>query len=313
MNRAQNYQRARDEQAALDHLKRTVIKPATTGADQDPVSRVETVTPAQAATYLANQRANRRVRATRVLRYATAIKDGKWALNGQGLIFNREGQLMDGQHRCHAIVQAGVAMRTMVTRGIDDAVWATIDQVSAREPADALAARGVAHSRSLAAAIKLLYRDEVGAALNNTSINAENEDVVEMATEDHPDICVSARWASSANANRFCTKTILTYAHYRAGLIDVSRRDWFFDRLSSGEGLGKGSAVHVLRERLISDRTQKARLPSEEVLALLIKAWGHYVTQRTVKCLRWRAQGDQAETWPQWLGLDGKPHVLGKA
>lgn len=46
--------------------------------------------------------------------YATDMKSGNWTLNGQGISFDEDGNLLDGQHRLAAVVIAKVAIPMLV-------------------------------------------------------------------------------------------------------------------------------------------------------------------------------------------------------
>jgi hypothetical protein len=61
--------------------------------------KLETITPEQAAIWLTRNRRNRPIRRTRVARYADAMRRGHWRVNGEAVIFDSEGNLLNGQHR----------------------------------------------------------------------------------------------------------------------------------------------------------------------------------------------------------------------
>lgn len=76
------------------------------------------VTPALAAAMLATNRAdNRNRRQTAYTRYADDIRCGRWRLTHQGIAFDRQGRLCDGQHRLFACVQAEKPFRSLVFFG----------------------------------------------------------------------------------------------------------------------------------------------------------------------------------------------------
>jgi hypothetical protein len=59
--------------------------------------------------------------------YASAMKRGEWRLTHQGIAFDTNGFLIDGQHRLLAIEQAGVIVRIMVTYGLPKEYELAID------------------------------------------------------------------------------------------------------------------------------------------------------------------------------------------
>jgi hypothetical protein len=76
------------------------------------------VTPALAAEWLKSNTHNRKLDPRAVTALAEMIAAGQWRLTHQGVAFGADGSLYDGQHRLHAIVQAGVPVSLEVTRGL---------------------------------------------------------------------------------------------------------------------------------------------------------------------------------------------------
>ena len=76
------------------------------------------VTPALAAEWLKSNTRNRQIRHSVVAALAEIIRKGGWHTTHQGIAFGEDGALYDGQHRLHAIVEAGVAVSIEVTRGL---------------------------------------------------------------------------------------------------------------------------------------------------------------------------------------------------
>lgn len=74
------------------------------------------VTPVTAAHWLEhNSQRNRRVLQNVVNKYAREMASGAWNCdNGQPIVFGKDGNLYDGQHRLHAIVQSGVTLRLFI-------------------------------------------------------------------------------------------------------------------------------------------------------------------------------------------------------
>ena len=70
-------------------------------------TKVEKITPELAREYLKKNTDNYRKLARGTVRnYAEDIKNGRWELNGETIVFAESGVLQDGQHRLAAIIQA---------------------------------------------------------------------------------------------------------------------------------------------------------------------------------------------------------------
>lgn len=99
-------------------------------------STIEIITPELAAAYLATFGGNRKRRPFWVSDLSEMMRNGTFMLTHQGLAFNTSGQLFDGQHRCLAIIEYGEPVRMMVTRGVNEEAWKTIDIGVKRSMAD---------------------------------------------------------------------------------------------------------------------------------------------------------------------------------
>lgn len=81
------------------------------------ISMVMTVTPKLAKEWLdRNVENNRTINHNRVKMYAEDMQAGNWKLTHQGIAFDADGRLIDGQHRLRAVIKAGVAVRMLVMR-----------------------------------------------------------------------------------------------------------------------------------------------------------------------------------------------------
>jgi len=85
---------------------------------KDPVSYYEMISPERASEYLKRNHCNRPLRETRIKRYSRDMSKGRWKTTHQGIAFDRDGNLIDGQHRLHAAILANYTLRTMVTRDL---------------------------------------------------------------------------------------------------------------------------------------------------------------------------------------------------
>lgn len=73
------------------------------------------VTPEMARQFLEKNAINRNVSQRVVKAIVWDILTGAFVCTGQGIEFDREGNLVDGQHRCHAIIESGRSVWMRVT------------------------------------------------------------------------------------------------------------------------------------------------------------------------------------------------------
>jgi hypothetical protein len=99
---------------------------------------IETITPHIAELYLKFNNNNRPLRKSHIRELASDMMGGNWQVTHQGIAFDITGRLIDGQHRLHAILEAGVSIQISVTRGCSASSFSILDRGSSRSPSDIL-------------------------------------------------------------------------------------------------------------------------------------------------------------------------------
>lgn len=266
------------------------------------------ITPELAAKILADHNeGNRNIFPTAVERYVGLIARGAWVAETESIDFDNDGNLIDGQNRLTAIVQAGHAVDNVVRWGVDQRARMTKDMGVARVPAHGLAIRGFKNVSALAAIAKLAYHYENSrlASINAPDSQIGHDELANFIVA-NPGLEDAASFISSAHV---CTRLRLLptsiggFIYYFAAKTrtpDAARA--FFERLASADDTSPRSVTRILRERLHHNRhTSKAKLPNKELIALCIKTWNAYATKRPVGTLRWRSEGNVPEAFPEFV------------
>lgn len=81
------------------------------------------VSPEEAAALISTQTINRILDKNRVDSYANMMKRGQWTINNDAICVTSSGRLINGQHRLHAIIEAGIPILMTISYNMpDDAV-----------------------------------------------------------------------------------------------------------------------------------------------------------------------------------------------
>ena len=94
------------------------------------------VTPEMATQWLEKNSNNRSVRRHRVKKLRDDLKNNRFYATHQGIAFNCNGDLKDGQHRLTAISEEGIGAWMMVTTGLPLSALAYVDRGSGRQIQD---------------------------------------------------------------------------------------------------------------------------------------------------------------------------------
>lgn len=260
---------------------------------------VETITPEQAAIYLANRNEkNRSISKAATIKYARDMREGRWSLTGQPIIFDESGMLIDGHHRLTAAAEQGVTFQTLVIRGVASSAIQRIDGGRARTAAHMAAMAGTSSPVEKCAIMNLVLTHERSGIANMKSVDkgpTKSEIVDSLRTCNDLDSCV----ARAALTRKLISKAQGGFCYYVFRNQNPTLADRFWDDLSTGAGLSTTNPVLHLRNRLIDNATDKAKLPAIITIALMFKAWIEFRDGKKVKSLRWRTDGPQPEAFPE--------------
>jgi hypothetical protein len=106
---------------------------------------------------------NRNLRDRVISRYSRDMGDGNWRVNGEPIIFDVSGNLLNGQHRLSAVVRSDSIIECVVVFGVASDTMASIDQVASRTVGDSLGLLGESNKNVLAGAASSLWQYERGA------------------------------------------------------------------------------------------------------------------------------------------------------
>lgn len=211
---------------------------------------------------------NRTINDSLVQKYATDMRNGKWELNGETIKIAETGRVLDGQHRLWAAANHDVSFESLIVSGLDEESFYTIDIGRSRKPSDFLTSDGIPNGANAAAGARLVigYRRK-SMQLNHMITTHEIVHFVQA----NPRIAQSA--GEVHGIHRIAPVSCATAWHFLFSEQNKEQADIFIKDMIEGVGLAKGDPVLALRERLIKNKSSKARLPGREIFILGLKAW----------------------------------------
>ena len=97
--------------------------------EQQPYTTMIAVNPSMAESWLANTADfQRSIHAGIVSKYADMMRKGQWKLTHQSIALDKTLRVIDGQHRCKAIVESGQTIEMMVTFNADPDTFSALDR-----------------------------------------------------------------------------------------------------------------------------------------------------------------------------------------
>lgn len=248
-----------------------------------PAPQYEVITPEIAKQYLARNVANNRsVSKSKVQDYVKKMRNGDWGESHQGMAFDVNGRLIDGQHRLHAIVASGITLVVLVARGSPCDTFLRIDQGAVRSTKDHLTIAGhggVPNLESMAKMVWCFQNDKPTAGPGSRLIPAQLIKIV----EDQPGMRAYGLRAHNLQRGLGISKACGGAAAYlcelaNPGLDPEILSDWY-EGIETGANLGVGDPRLSLREIF---RRSKG-LSAKEQMTLYVRAWNALLRDERVR------------------------------
>jgi len=275
-------------------------------------SGIEQVTPEVAESFLDTMKANRKLSTNRVTQLAQQMKEGLWIFDGSPIRFNDAGELVDGQHRMWAIIEAQHTAEFLIVRGVEKKAMATMDTGKSRSFSDVLGLNnpGLNDLGPIAAFTQLLYRwidGRRGSALTTgrqgLGQSVPNGVMLDFFAENKERIVeVSGRSRTKPYSIRGISASVTALAIWEFEQIDAGDMSDFFTKLSTGAGLEPDSPILVLRNyvmRAMAGADKRAVIESDLALALVFKTWNAYREGQPMRALAYRRGGANPERFPE--------------
>lgn len=253
--------------------------------------RVVVVTPSLARNILETRNvSNRKITKTNIKLISKAMVEGKWDFNGDAIRFDKNGNMIDGQHRLMSIVNTGLSIPMVIMTGISKDAFDTIDIGTKRSASDILSINKIKNEVLTASVVKFIYAFKNGkySANRNTVRNLQNHEIMDYY-DSLPNIVESVDFASKlkSKGQKLFTPSLLGGMHYLLSEKDPEMATEFLEQLYVGSNLPNDSPIISLRNRLIKTKIDKNfTLTNTVLLQSILFVWDKFKTGKTCKTLK---------------------------
>ena len=212
------------------------------------------VTPEIAQAWLDKNHENRKPVKRYVDQYARDMKSGSWAMTYDPIRFDSDSNLIDGQHRLLACIQAKKSFETVVVYGLPKNCKNLIDTGRSRTPRDIFAMQGMGNTSHVATAIRILLMEKYGGDGKNAFTHTDYM----AALNRHPALPM---WVPSTNNSAVpygISRGAVGYVAYIGAHI-LGKKNRVNDMLAvlkSGIPDYDGDPIHKYRERILRQRAE---------------------------------------------------------
>lgn len=190
--------------------------------------------PAEAEAMLAKSAINRKLRSRLVESYTEDMREGLWNETGEAIKISRTGQLLDGQHRLNAIIEAGVTLELLVVRGLPDESQALMDQGAARTAREALELSGVTYSAWTSAIARwVLLAGEPGPEIAARMKRKASTARIQKIVKENPDIQDAAANYGGLQKHIPGSPTAIGYCWFWMNRVDPTACQEFFGAMAT--------------------------------------------------------------------------------
>lgn len=256
------------------------------------------ITPTDAAELLERNVRNRPLNKRHYESIGETMTCGDYLLNGEPIIVDINGNVLDGQHRLHGCIYSGKPFVTLIVRGIDPEAFDTIDGGRARTTGEVLAIDGEVNSNAIAGAVsQFIQFVDCGGRMSAGTAGHRRKATPRLTArilDQHPDIRHSVAAMRRCPLYRNQQAYVL---HYLFSRVSQTIADDFADVMADGS-TDTGRPFNVLRESMIRNPVNPATRRS--FAAKCIKAFNAERSGDRPKMFRF----NETEDFPTVDGLD---------
>lgn len=254
------------------------------------------VTPDMAMEMLEHNTLNRPLSQAHVARIASLIKAGKWKFNGDTIKMSDDGQVLDGQHRLWACIEAKLPIETVVVYGVSRDAFQTVDTIHRhRSHSDALALVGMTdYRRDVASALAWLVRWQRGSFRGPFS-RVENAEIEELHAK-HPSMIEAVARARKA-VRGYAAPGLIGFLFYVIASRDPMLAERYISTLENPGHMSVDDPFFRLRTYLVNAKLKNGT-DAVMTIALTIRAANAAKQGRKIGGLSWRNQGERPEPFP---------------
>jgi hypothetical protein len=245
------------------------------GDNPNIIAEVITITPQDATAWLRCNKINRPVRRRHMLFLAGEITDGNWQLNGQPIVIADDEQVLDGQHRLLAIIEAGKPIKSLVVYGITPDAFKTIDTGAVRTGADALCLYFPDTQQYIirAAAVAVQWCNRFDRGVIHGSVRLSNTDVIEYVDKHRSILTCAESLAGYPTDSRPISLGCGTALYEMFSRKNQEQAERFMRRFFTGEELVRDDIEYLLRTAFMRDSQQMAKYSLAIRMRMVIKGW----------------------------------------
>lgn len=240
-----------------------------------PTMSVVYVTPEMAERWLGRNRINRAKKTRKILMYANDMAAGRWQLTGEAIKFDANGDLIDGQNRCHAIIQSGCIVPVFVVRGLAPESQRVMDAGTPRSASDNLHIQGYTNASMVASAARLIIIWQRGGNWSQNAKSVSHSEIDEWVRQNTEIIDAVAIGARCYRKTSFKPSLIAFTSWMIAETDGMYHADEFWTAAAEKVNLPDGDPVLALTAWAAQNRVSRRHPDIRAEVSAIIRAYNY--------------------------------------
>lgn len=260
-----------------------------------PFSENALITPEMARRLLDSMDGNRPKSKSRWEIYAADMRNGKWDMNGESIKIDKNGRMIDGQHRMLAVIAADRPVWFTIMRNIEPKTFATIDSGQSRTTGQVFSIKNIKNANTTGSIVcrveELREKQKITGGGRRVKAYGSNRDILAKYETDPEGYDKAAEVAQAMYKKmRIFTPTFVGAIYYYLTHNLGYQAAFVEDFLACMHTLG---TTHIkqadkLKEHLIKKRlVTGTKLSTEYAYNIFAKVWNKYVDGQSIKRLNY--------------------------
>lgn len=251
------------------------------------IVETKAVSPEVAAFLLEGNAKNRQAKSAHVDHLAKEMLQGRFKYNGDTIRVDRNGNLLDGQHRLMAVVKSGTTQMMTIVSGLDPEIFMTIDQGTRRTNADMLSVANpdLKNVGNMASAARLLSMME-SRKIDNVKRGGQvrPDEVIKSVAENEKLLHEGLRYGCRGQIRKLVPagQSAAVFAHFSKENHALTVE--FFEDLTSP--MPTLPIASLLRNQLTDNKMGVKRMANDRLLQLYMKALRKHLDGQAVRQLK---------------------------
>lgn len=246
--------------------------------------KIERFTPEQMKEILdrpENHEQQRTISANNVRKLVNEIKAGRYELNAQPIIFDRNGILIDGQHRLTAGYEAEQELEFFVIRGANPKMIRSIDSGRSRTPGDLMKIHNVTNAALVVGTSRLYltWKTKFDLILKRKYIdksimNYHQDEIYEFYVKNKADVeFACSRYKIKSPIVNATGAQVLSFCFLVLHSKSKAKSYEFFENYESGVFPKEWLPMATVREQILTSSNGKEKLSANNRISLIFGMW----------------------------------------